>query len=232
MLGISGITKTDDPTNMGFISEEPDSASESGGSSGRFSTSLTGVRGERKLSDAGINIPISPGPPGVGSASPGGSVSGSPLHPQHEFTADVVPGKFLFVGLGGSGKSTLINLMSVKRRFQSALPQQCQPDVTFMLPSSSQTLHDPISAAMSQERRGSTVVNLRTFGAGKSGGERRKTVSGVIGQQGDKRANKLGGGSKGVMGGRRENHGKKGRRKEENKIEKGEGGDEKSAKSI
>mmetsp|Transcript_19672 Transcript_19672/g.41146 ORF Transcript_19672/g.41146 Transcript_19672/m.41146 type:complete len:567 (-) Transcript_19672:40-1740(-) len=132
------------------------------------------------------------------SSSPSGVFGGS--H-HNEFQADVVPGKFLFVGLGGVGKTTLINLMSVKRRFQNNLPPHSQPDVSFMLPSAPQTFHDPISSALSLERRGSTVVKTSPSK------KRRKTLKGAMGMQKNARSNKLGGGSTSgvehVPGGRR-----------------------------
>ena len=121
-----------------------------------------------------------------------------------EFGSDVISGKFLFVGLGGSGKTTILSLMSVNRKVHNTT-QQSRPSgmLSFMYPVEKKSLHDPISSALSAERRGSTVVKKRLVHEGT--GSRRKTVRGALGAQSAPRTSKLGGasGHSGGGGGRR-----------------------------
>ena len=62
-----------------------------------------------------------------------------------------------------------------------------------MYPVEKKSLHDPISSALSAERRGSTVVKKRLVHEGT--GSRRKTVRGALGAQSAPRTSKLGGAS-------------------------------------
>ncbi|GMH98011.1 hypothetical protein TrVE_jg4612 [Triparma verrucosa] len=94
---------------------------------------------------------------GGSNGSNGSDRAESPSAAKDGFNAEVtaVPGKFLFVGLSNSGKTTLIELMSTSRKFQvhETPSKGIERNIDFMLPGEHEKVHDPISVMMSTEMK-------------------------------------------------------------------------------